>query len=221
MNAIASFVFSPFAENTYVIADPGGTCVIIDPGCSDAVERRELEAYILDNHLTPVHLLNTHCHIDHVFGNAFVAARFQLELASHRGEQEVLNAAGPFADAFGVPFEPSPAISRFLEPGQVVEFGQTQLEVLFVPGHSPASIAFYNRKEGYVIAGDTLFAGSIGRTDLPGGSAPVLLASIERELLSLPDQTRILSGHMQETTVGRERKSNPFLLAWKQGLPIG
>jgi glyoxylase-like metal-dependent hydrolase (beta-lactamase superfamily II) len=221
MNAIASFVFSPFAENTYVIADADGTCAIIDPGCSDAMERAELEAYIQDNHLTPVHLLNTHCHIDHVFGNAFVARRWNLELASHAGEQVVLDAVAPFAQAFGVAYDPSPAISRFLEPGQVIRFGSTELELLFVPGHSPASLAFYNRRDGYVIAGDTLFAGSIGRTDLPGGNAPLLLASIERELLGLPDKTRVLAGHMQETTIGREKQSNPFLLAWKKGLPIG
>ncbi len=221
MNAIASFVFSPFAENTYVIADPSGECVIIDPGCADADERLELTLYINEYNLRPVRLLNTHCHIDHVFGNRYVAETWKLAPECHQGEVVVLEAAGVFAGAFGVHYDPSPPIGSFLEPGSLVRFGQTVLEVLFTPGHSPASICFYNRRDGYVICGDTLFAGSIGRTDLPGGNAEMLLQSIERELLSLPEQTRLLPGHMNETTVGREQRSNPFVLAWKKGLPIG
>ena len=220
MNPIASFIFSPFAENTYVLSDPSGDCVIVDPGCTDEAERNALSDYIESNKLNPVRLLNTHCHIDHVLGNAYAARRWKLTLEAHQGEQVVLNAAGPFAGAYGIPYEDSPAIGRYLEHGDVVEFGQTKLEVLFTPGHSPASVSFYNRRDGYVLCGDTLFAGSVGRTDLPGGDTQTLMESITRELLSLPPETRLLAGHMEETTVAREERTNPFVQAWKKGLPL-
>lgn len=221
MKAIASFVFSPFSENTYVIADVSGECAIVDPGCSDPSEQRELKEYITRNGLKPVRLLNTHCHIDHVFGNAYAAREWKLTLEAHRGEIPVLESAIAVSQAFGLPYDPSPAIGSYLEHGDIVRFGETALEVLFTPGHSPASVSFYNRAEGYVVCGDTLFSGSVGRTDLPGGNTQTLIESIERELLSLPPETRLLAGHMEETTVERESRSNPFVQAWKKGVALG
>ncbi len=219
-SSIARFTFSPFAENTYVVADASGLCAIIDPGCSDAAERKILKDYIEQHKLKPVHLLNTHCHIDHVFGNRFVSETWNLKLEAHRDEQLVLDSAVLISKAYGVAYEPSPSISVFLEPGSLIEFGQVKLSILFTPGHSPASVAFYHADEGYVLCGDTLFEGSIGRTDLPGGDTETLMKSIERELLSLPPSTRLLPGHMEETTVQRESQSNPFILAWKKGMPL-
>jgi hydroxyacylglutathione hydrolase len=221
MESVARFVFSAFAENTYVVADPGGECAIVDPGCSDAEERQALKDYIARKQLRPVRLLNTHCHIDHVMGNRFVADTWGLVPEGHQGEQVVLDTGVHVAAAYGLEYLPSPALGRFLEPGDVVEFGSTRLEVLFTPGHSPASICFYQREGGYVLCGDTLFRGSIGRTDLPGGDGRTLMESIARELLSLPPQTRLLPGHMEETTVEQEARSNPFVLAWQKGMPIG
>jgi hydroxyacylglutathione hydrolase len=221
MESVARFVFSAFAENTYVVADPSGECAIVDPGCSDAEERQALLDYIARKQLKPVRLLNTHCHIDHVMGNRFVADTWGLVPEGHRGEQVVLDTGVHVAAAYGLDYQPSPALGRFLEPGDVVEFGSTRLEVLFTPGHSPASVCFYQREAGYVLCGDTLFRGSIGRTDLPGGDGRTLMESIARELLSLPPQTRLLPGHMEETTVEQEARSNPFVLAWQKGMPIG
>ncbi len=220
MSSIARFVFSAFHENTYVVADPSGACAIIDPGCGEPAEQKTLADYIEAHGLKPEWLLNTHCHIDHVLGNAFVAQRWGLELAAHAGERVVLEAAEPTAKAYGIPFTPSPRITQVLEAGDTVRFGSIALEVRFVPGHSPAHIVFHNAEEGYCLCGDTLFEGSIGRTDLPGGDTNTLMTSITEQLLSLPPETRLLPGHMGETTVEREAANNPFVQAWKAGKPI-
>ena len=217
MPAIVRFVFSGFAENTYVVSDASGECVIVDPGCGEAAEQAELSAYIEREKLRPVHLLNTHCHIDHVLGNAFVTKKWQLPLTSHRDEQVVLDTAGPISTAYGISYEPSPPISVFLDAGDTVSFGETTLHVRFVPGHSPAHIVFYDKADGYVLCGDTIFAGSVGRTDLPGGNTETLMTSITEQLMTLPEDTRLLPGHMEETTVGEERANNPFLRAWREG----
>lgn len=217
MASIARFVFSAFAENTYVVADPSGDCVIVDPGCGERAEQEELAAHIGRHGLRPVHLVNTHCHIDHVLGNAFVAERWGLPLTAHRGEQVVLDAAEPTARAYGLPWTASPPISVFVEAGDTLRFGDTVWNVRFVPGHSPAHVVFHDAEGGYCLCGDTLFAGSIGRTDLPGGDTETLMTSITDQLLTLPEDTRLLPGHMEETTVARERDTNPFVRAWREG----
>lgn len=212
MTEIASFTFNPFQENTYIIYEAGGECIIIDPGCYQPEEKATLIDFIQKKELTPVRLLNTHCHIDHVFGNRFVADTYGLGLEIPAGELMVLNAVPQIAQMYGLPYpEPSPVPTRFIAEGEIIEFGSTQLKTLLTPGHSPASMSFYCEAAQFLIAGDVLFDGSIGRTDLPGGDMDTLLESIRTQFLVLPDEVVVYPGHMSSTTIGKERRTNPFL----------
>lgn len=208
---IVKFVFSPFQENTYILYDKTKECVIIDPGCYDENERNRLVELIESRDLKPVKLINTHCHIDHIFGNKFVSEKYNLPLESHKDEQQTIEYSKLAAQMYGLKLEESPAISVFWEEGDVITFGESELEVLFTPGHSPASISFYNRKGNFVIGGDVLFYESIGRTDLPGGNFETLATMIRTKFFTLPDETKVYSGHGGVTTVGHEKRNNPFL----------
>lgn len=208
---IVKFVFSPFQENTYILYDKTNECVVIDPGCYDDSERNRLVELIESRGLKPVRLLNTHCHIDHIFGNKFVSEKYNLPVESHKDEQEMIEYSNLKAGVYGVELEKSPAISVFWDEGDIITFGESKLEVLFTPGHSPASISFYNRKGNFIIGGDVLFRQSIGRTDLPGGSFETLANVIRTKFFTLPDQTKVYSGHGEVTTVGYEKIHNPFL----------
>jgi len=214
MITLASFTFNPFQENTFVLFDESKEAVVIDPGCYTPEEKKLLSDFIDGKELKPVRLLNTHCHIDHVLGNKYIAERYGLELEMHKGEIPVLEAVLNYGTMMGLQVEESPKAGRFLDEHDVIEFGNSKLEIRFTPGHSPASICFYSPADQFIIAGDTLFEGSIGRTDLPGGDMDTLMKSIERELLSLPDETRVYPGHGSHTTVGVERKSNMFILQY-------
>lgn len=211
MAEVKSFVFSPFQENTYVLYDETKECMIIDPGCYDDKERGELDAFIEEKGLTPVRLINTHCHLDHIFGNAYVADKYNLLPEFHEGEIMVMNMGPKAASMYGVTLDISPEPENYLKEGDVIGFGNTTLTSIFTPGHSPASLSFFCEKDGFLIAGDTLFYGSIGRTDLPGGDYATLIASIKDKLFVLGDEVVVYSGHMQKTTIGFERKNNPFL----------
>ncbi len=212
MASVVGLTFNPFQENTFLVYDETGECIIFDPGCYDRDEQRELERQVESLQLRPVRLINTHCHIDHVFGNRFVAERYGLPLEIHRGELPVLESLPQAAMMFGIPVpEASPAPGRFIEADEVIQFGQTRLEVLFTPGHSPASLSFFCREDRFLIAGDVLFYGSIGRTDLPGGDFNTLIASIKEKLFPLGDDVRVYPGHGPATNIGFERQNNPFL----------
>lgn len=211
MTKVKKFVFSPFQENTYVLYDESKECVIIDPGCYDEKERKELVSFIEENDLNPVRLLNTHCHLDHVFGNKFVAEKYNLILECHEEEVVVLQFASQAAQMYGVHMESSPLPGKYINEGDVITFGNTTLSTLLTPGHSPASICFYCEKDNFLIAGDTLFRLSIGRTDLPGGDHETLLKSIKEKIFPLPKNTVVYSGHMEETTIGYEKVNNPFV----------
>ena len=212
MSLVAKFTFNPFQENTYVLYDETKKCIIIDPGCFTQNEKDQLVRFIEEKELQPVRLINTHCHLDHIFGNRFVAEKYDLELEIHRGEISVLEAAPKVSQQYGIPFpEPSPDATKFLEEGDTIQFGDTELEVLFTPGHSPASVSFFCKKDKYLIAGDVLFRESIGRTDLPGGDFPTLISSIKNNFFPLDDDVKVYSGHMRATTIGHEKKFNPFL----------
>jgi hydroxyacylglutathione hydrolase len=203
---------NPFAENTCIVFDERRECVIFDPGCYTAAERAELRGFIEQNGLKPVRLINTHCHLDHVFGNAFVADTWGLTLEIHAGELPVLERLEDVARMYGIPqVQPSPAPGRFIEAGEIIRFGDTELRTLFTPGHSPASISFYCEKDQFVIAGDVLFFESIGRYDLPGGDFDTLIGSIHTQLFTLPDETLVYPGHGPTTTIRHEREYNPFL----------
>ena len=208
---IASFTFNDFSENTYVLSDDTKQCCIVDPGCNSPDEQSQLSNYIESNNLTPVKLINTHCHIDHVLGNKYIVDKYKLNLISHKGEQIVLDNMENVARMYGISYTPSPDITEFLDEGDLLEFGDTKLEVLFTPGHSPASISFFHKASKQLIAGDVLFQGSIGRTDLPGGDHATLIESIKLKLLPLSDDVIVYSGHGPTTTIGAEKKHNPFL----------
>jgi len=208
---VAVFVFSSWSENTYVLYDDSKECCIVDPGCNDASEQSALVSFIESNGLTPTKLVNTHCHIDHVLGNKFVSEKYGLDLIAHEGEQVVLDNMVQVAAMYGTPYEKSPDIKIFLNEGEYLSFGNTKLEVYFTPGHSPASISFFHRESKQLIAGDVLFKGSIGRTDLPGGNFDTLIASIKDKLYPLGDEVVVYNGHGPSTTIGEERRSNPFL----------
>ncbi|GIV33683.1 MAG: MBL fold hydrolase [Chitinophagales bacterium] len=212
MTQVTQFTFNMFQENTYLLFDETGQCVIIDPGCHTNRERQELTRYIDSEQLKPVMLINTHCHVDHIMGNRFIYDTYQLKPVMHRLELPVLQAADRVAAYFGVQVEESPLPEEFLEEGDIVQVGNMQLEVIFTPGHSPGEICLYCRAEQFLIAGDVLFYQSIGRTDLPGGDYETLIASIKKKILPLGDEVKVYSGHGPETTIGFERRNNPFLL---------
>ena len=208
---VHSFTFNPVAENTYIVYDETGACVIFDPGCYTSDEQAQLKAFIELHHLTPVRLINTHCHFDHIFGNKFVSETWNLALEIHRGELPVLERYPEVCKMYGITqFEPSPMPNRFIEDNEIISFGNSSLKAMLVPGHSPASLAFYNEKESYVIAGDVLFLESIGRTDLPGGDHETLLTSIRARMFALPGETLVYPGHGSETTIRHEMEYNPF-----------
>lgn len=211
MIQIQTFTFNAFQENTYVLYDKTGECVIIDPGCYDKSEKYELTSFIETNQLKVKYLLNTHCHIDHVLGNAFVKHTYKVDLYIHRADEPVLRAVETYASSYGfAQYEPT-LPGHFLEEGDTVKFGNTSLDVLFVPGHAPGHIAFYNKEEKFCIAGDVLFQGSIGRTDLSGGDFQTLIKSIRTKLFPLGDDVTVYPGHGDPTTIGEEKKYNPFL----------
>lgn len=208
---VVKFTFNPFSENTYILYDNTKACIIVDPGCYDVNEQKRLVKFINDNDLKPVRLINTHCHIDHIFGNAFIAKTYGLELEAHKDSVAVLEMGAEVAKMYGLQYTPSPDIGKFLPTEGTLTFGETELELLFTPGHCPGELSFYHKETGVLIAGDVLFFQSIGRTDLPGGNHQELLDSIRTQFWKLPNETKVYCGHGQETTIGFEKENNPFL----------
>ncbi len=212
MISIKSFTFGPFQENTYVLYDETGSCIVIDPGCYDANERAILAKFIDENKLKPEKLVNTHCHIDHICGNGFVAEKYKIPLVFNKNDQRVFDAYSLTANLYNLNCDPSPSASSYIDEGDTIEFGNSSLEIVFTPGHSPGSVSFYNTAQKFIIAGDVLFYGSIGRSDLPGGNHETLINSIKTKLLPLGDDYKVYSGHGPATNIGFERMNNPFLV---------
>lgn len=208
---LRSFTFNPFQENTYIVYDDNNNCWIIDPGMYGESEVRELYNFIDQSGLNPQSIINTHAHIDHILGVNAVVEKYKIPFRLHQSEQSVLKNAAGSALMFGFQLDKVPVPDSFIEGDQILNLGEENLKVLFVPGHSPGSIAFYYPRGNWVVAGDALFAGSIGRTDLPGGSHPTLLSSIQQQLMTLPPDTIVFPGHGPETTIGTEKAQNPFL----------
>lgn len=211
MIEIKYFTFNPFAENTYVLHDTETReAVIIDPGCYEKEEQNQLNDYISAQQLKVVKLLNTHGHIDHVLGNAWVKEKYGVKLYVHREDEATLRSVETYAAVYGFPRYTAATPDEYLQEGRSVAFGNGSLEILFVPGHAPGHIAFYHPEQKFCINGDCLFQGSIGRTDLPGGDFDTLIKSIRTQLFPLPDDTVVYCGHGPATTIGHEKKHNPF-----------
>ena len=211
MIQVHKFVFNPFQENTIILSDETKDCVIIDPGCYEQHERDQLARYVEDNKLNPVKLLNTHCHIDHILGNYFVAEKYGLELGMNELDIPTLESGLKVAQMYGFQgYQLSPEPAYFINEGDVIEFGNSKLEVLFTPGHAPGHIVFYSTEDKFVINGDVLFQGSFGRVDLPGGDLATLKKTILEKMFSLPEDMVVYTGHGNETTIGIEKASNPI-----------
>ena len=209
---IKTFTFNPFSENTFIVYDDTKECIIIDPGCYKDNERKELEKYISDNNLKPIMLINTHCHIDHVFGNQFVSMRWSLGLQINKLDLDILKNNVELAQLYGFEnYEISPMPKKFLNENDEINFGNSKLTIILTPGHSPGHISLYSSKEKIIISGDILFNNGIGRTDLPGGNYDTLIKSIKEKLLVLEDETIVFCGHGPSTTIGKEKLKNPFI----------
>ncbi|MEM7035844.1 MAG: MBL fold metallo-hydrolase [Bacteroidota bacterium] len=213
---IETFTFFPeaFAENTYVVWDESHQCVVIDPGCYHQHERQKLVAFLENNGLTLEKVLNTHCHIDHIFGNRLLVEKYKVPLIAHK--EDVYNIAGAetAAQLWNLHLDPSPEPTDFVDEGDTVSFGNTTFQVLFTPGHSAGHISFYHPESNSLFSGDVIFRGSYGRVDLPGGSMEVLRKTIKEKILTLPDATQIYAGHLGPTSVATEKKMNPIL--WEE-----
>lgn len=213
MIKVKKFTFNPFAENTYVLVSEKGNAWIVDPGCSDNDENQEVLDFLDNNHLSLKGLLLTHAHIDHVLGNHFIYKTFGHTPVMHEADLEVLRRAEQSASMYGVPYLPSPEPEEYINDGDNLDLDGTSFEVKWCPGHAPGHVVFINHDDRYIIGGDVLFRGSIGRTDLPGGDHDTLLDSIKNKLYVLPDNYTVFCGHGPETTIGFEKENNPFIRA--------
>jgi glyoxylase-like metal-dependent hydrolase (beta-lactamase superfamily II) len=208
---LKTFVFNPYGVNTCLLSDNEGNSVIIDPACCSPAEQATLAAFVREAGLTVRWLVNTHGHFDHVIGNAFVCRMWQPECAAHRDDLFLMNNAFRQGEVFGFPVEQPPAPDLLLEGGKEWHPCGLNIRILHIPGHSPGSIVLYLPDEGVIFAGDVLFRESIGRSDLPGGDFDLLVDGITRQLLTLPPDTVVWPGHGPATSIGHEKRHNPFL----------
>jgi len=217
MLTIHSFCFNAFQENTYVIYNEKKNAMIVDPGCYLKNEQDELSGFISENKLKPTLLLNTHCHLDHVFGNNFVSEQYGLTAHFHKNEQAVIDRLPQGGERWGVPCEPYKGPVQYIEQDEIIQLDEASFQVLLTPGHSPGSVCFYNKQQDFMIGGDLIFKDGVGRTDLPGCNPLDLINSIRTQILPLPDTMTIYAGHGPETTLGREKKANPYILHILEG----
>lgn len=211
MIEVLKLTFNPFQENTYILFDETKECIIIDPGCYTSEEENHLRLVIAENELNPVRLISTHSHIDHILGNDFVYRTYGLKPEIHPLDLPTQQAVPSYAHVYGFNgYKPSPEPVSFIDVKDPIRFGNSELEVRFVPGHAPGHVVLIAHEEKFVINGDCLFLGSIGRTDLPGGNLNTLLTNIQTELFTLPEDYKVYCGHGPETTIGYEKQSNPF-----------
>jgi hydroxyacylglutathione hydrolase len=208
---VIRFVFNSFGVNTYVLVDDTGKCLIIDPGCQYKEEETELAEFITRNQLTPVGMLNTHFHIDHIVGNTFACKSYNMRPQCHKSSKMFWETAIISGSMYGIKVENLITPTDFIDEGDLISFGNSSVEVLYTPGHADGSVCFVNHKDRYVVSGDVLFRDSIGRTDLPTGNFDVLYQSIVTKLFTLPDDYIVYPGHGPETTIGYEKLNNPFL----------
>ncbi|MFO7668259.1 MAG: MBL fold metallo-hydrolase [Bacteroidales bacterium] len=206
-------LFNDFQVNTYLVWDETRDCLVIDPAFYSTEEQESFLSLLSEMGLTITGQLNTHCHVDHILGVKFMSSKFGCPIRAHIEELQIIRNAPLMGSLFGWNIEPIEGIDNYLEEDQMVPVGNHTLKILHVPGHSPGSIALYSLEGRFVITGDALFRGSIGRTDLPGGNYDTLIGSIGNKLLTLPPETVVHPGHGPSSTIGLERSANPFLRA--------
>lgn len=212
MTTVKTLVFNPFQVNTYVIYDETLECIIIDAACTNKCEEEQLDDFISANNLKPVLLLNTHTHVDHIPGNDYVMKKYKIPYKIHEAGAGFIPSAKSYALGFGFPLEEIAFPTGYISEGETIQFGNTELSVLYTPGHADGSVCYYCKSDNFVISGDVLFCGGIGRSDLPTGDHYLLLKSIAEKLLILPEGTKVYCGHGPNTTIGNEKKRNPFLV---------
>ena len=210
MITIKQFIFNPVQVNTYLLHDETKNCVIIDGGCFSKQEEQDIVNYIEENELIVNKLIQTHGHFDHILGNKFLSEKYKLPLFAHKNAEKFIKNLVNHAKLFGFNVQESTQITDYLKDGDVVNFGNSSLKVIHVPGHSPGSLVYYSPESSFAIVGDVLFKGSIGRTDLEDGDLDLLLEGISTKLYTLPDDTTVFPGHGPSTTISYEKSSNPF-----------
>lgn len=207
-----TFTFSPFQENTFVLYDDSKECIVVDPGNFFANENEQLDSFFNENGLKFVHVVNTHNHLDHVFGLRYLVDKYKVPAACHPDDLYWIDNFMTAATGYGLEIEkPAPKPEIMLNHGDTFKFGNTELEIIHVPGHSPGGIALYHKKQGLLFCGDILFNSSVGRSDLPGGNHEDLIRGIKEKLMILPNETIVFSGHGPQTTIGYEKENNPYL----------
>ena len=208
---IQIFVNNPWEENTVVLYDDTKEAAVIDCGCFLDEERKAVQSFLTKKGLKPVVLLNTHLHPDHIFGNGFMKETYGLETQAGEEDDFLIRHAVEYAAMLGNTGIPQPPeLGKFLKDGDIIRFGESELEAIAVPGHSPGGLCFYSKKDKLLIAGDVLFAGSVGRSDLPGGNGTQLLEAIRTRLFVLEGDVKVVPGHGPATTIEKEKKHNPF-----------
>ena len=212
MLTVHTLTYNSWQENTYIMAADNVDCIIIDPGCLNVEEQKNLVNYLDEHKLVPKRLFNTHLHLDHVFGNHFVCEHYNIGAEAHKADEFWIEQTVAYAGQMGMHVEQNPpALTAYFEDGQKIKFGNSTIKVLHVPGHSPGGVVFYCESEGFAIAGDVLFRESVGRADLPGGDFDTLIEGVRSKLLTLPDEVIVYPGHGPSTTIGHEKLHNMFL----------
>ena len=211
MIKVHTFTFGPFQENTFLLEGTDGSCIIVDPGMSNPSEQEELDAFISSKGLNVQRLLNTHGHIDHVLGNKYICDTYSTVVEAHPLAAQTIAMAEMSSKMYGIPYDPSPEIAVELNEGDTINLDGDTLDILFTPGHAPGHIVFVNHHERWVVNGDVLFKGSVGRVDLPGSNPPDLVKSILEKMYTLPEDYVVYTGHGPSTTIGAEMESNPFV----------
>lgn len=208
---IKIFVFNTFLVNCYLLWDSSGEAVIVDAACYSKAEQEQVASFLTENRLTLVRNINTHCHIDHVLGNGFIEERYGILPEYHKDGEHFFVTAKEIGLSFGYTLDRIPEAKGYLQENDLIRFGNSELKVLFTPGHAAGSICLYSEKDHFVITGDVLFRETIGRTDLPSGDFNLLMNSINTRLFTLPEETVVWPGHGPETTIGYEIRNNPFI----------
>ncbi|PID91181.1 MAG: MBL fold hydrolase [Bacteroidetes bacterium] len=211
MIRIETLIFNPFQVNTYLLSNEKGEAIVVDPAFTEGPEQEGFDRLIVDRGYRLCGQLNTHCHVDHLLGVMHLKNEYELPLRAHKEELMLVRNARQMGEMFGLTIPGFEAIDVYLEDGEQILLGEDEIRAIHVPGHSPGSLAFLVPESRFVITGDALFRGSIGRTDLPGGNYDTLIAAIQTRLLSLPPEYLIYPGHGPSSTIGRERNENPFL----------